>query len=133
MDKKAIYLTRSFPKLIMLMAVMLFVLLTSCPIKSSIKSLAGFPVNTEQGAAKKNSYTSRVLVEQCSVFESSLTQQVSKLSPDAKQMIPMMLFAVAFLFLLAISDRTTKSHYSNGDFPNSGPIPIFLKYRKLLI
>lgn len=133
MDKKAIYLTRSFPQLMMLMAVMLFVLLTSCPIKSSIKSLAGFPVNTEQGAAKKNSHTFRALVEQCSVFENSLTQQAGKLSPDAKQMMPIMLFAVSFLFLLAITDRTAKSHYSDGDFPTSGRIPIFLKYRKLLI
>ena len=105
-------------------AAMLLVLLSSCSIKSGIKSLAGIPVGTERTLPKSNQYFSSGTVETCAEFDIEDTQIVQKFSFNANDLQP-----VAFL---KISKENRHPVYS-GSSKIRSTIPIFLEYQKLIL
>ena len=111
---------------------MAFVLLTSCPIKKSIRSLAGIPVNTEQSVAKSSSLLASA-TEQCTGSEIGDTKIVRAFSFNANDVLPAVAVAAVFLFLRHYAPGNEPSHPRYGNLKIPGALPIFLRYRKLLI
>src|SRR5690349_528963 len=87
--------------------VVVLVLLTSCPVKSSIKSLAGIPANTEQGLVKKNDVVGS---ERCVVGETADTKISQTSSFQTNDWLPIAILAVTFLFLPGYTWRNEQSH-----------------------
>lgn len=110
--------------------VVVLVLLTSCPVKSSIKSLAGIPANTEQGLVKKNDVVGS---ERCVVGETADTKISPTTSFQTNDWLPIAILAVTFLFLLGYTRCNEQSHPLYGSLKIPGTLPIFLQYQKLII
>lgn len=110
--------------------VVVLVLLTSCPVKSSIKSLAGIPANTEQGLVKKNDVVGS---ERCVVAETADTKISPTTSFQTNDWLPIAILSVTFLFLLGYTRCNEQSHPLYGSLKIPGTLPIFLQYQKLII
>ncbi|WP_188506856.1 hypothetical protein [Parapedobacter pyrenivorans] len=110
--------------------VVVLVLLTSCPVKSSIKSLAGIPANTEQGLVKKNDVVGS---ERCVVGETADTKISPTTSFQTNDWLPIAILVVTFLFLPGYTWRNEQSHPLYGSLKIPGTLPIFLQYQKLII
>lgn len=110
--------------------VVVLVLLTSCPVKSSIKSLAGIPANTEQGLVKKNDVVGS---ERCVVGETADTKISPTTSFQTNDWLPIAILAVTFLFLPGYTSCNEQSHPLYGSLKIPGTLPIFLQYQKLII
>ena len=110
-----------------------FVLLTSCPVKSAIKTLAGIPVNTEQGQTKKNSITVVNSAEQCSYPEGTDTKIFLSTSTHTSSLLPIFLFTAIFIFGFGFTLIGKQTHPVYGNLRIAASIPIFLQYRRLLI
>lgn len=110
--------------------VVVLVLLTSCPVKSSIKSLAGIPANTEQGLVKKNDVVGS---ERCVVGETADTKISQTSSFQTNDWLPIAVLSVTFLFLLGYTICNEQSHPLYGSLKIPGTLPIFLQYQKLII
>ncbi|MVZ67624.1 hypothetical protein GQF61_17395 [Sphingobacterium sp. DK4209] len=122
-----------FLQLATLMVLTLFVLLSSCPIKSSIKSLAGIPFNSEQSSAKVNQNLVQLPATQCVSVDMSTIQQIIKISAKVKQLNPVLPFITSVLFFSAMLfklNRSLQTYHSEQHFNTP---PIFLRDRKLLI
>jgi len=112
---------------------MLCVLLSSCPIKSGIKSLVGIPTNTEQGVPKKSSlFSAGNGTEKC-VSETSDTKISQTVSSSTQDVLPAVLLTAAFVFLLGYTLCKQQPHPLYGSLKIPGTLPIFLQYRKLII
>tara|TARA_R110000868_G_scaffold296012_1_gene556263 strand:- start:11825 stop:12181 length:357 start_codon:yes stop_codon:yes gene_type:complete len=114
---------------------MLLVLLTSCAIKTSIKNLAGIPTKTERNIPKGSHNFSTNTLENCAQFDTSDTQIVQKVSFNANDLLPAVIFTAALLFLFGLRPVSKESKHplysSSGKIRSS--IPIFLEYRRLII
>lgn len=135
MERTVPYFTENYRRYFAVLVALIFVLLTSCPIKSSLKNLAGIPVNTEQrSSAKKNNPLLGNGMELCA--QSDLTD--AKISPtvssNTNDLLPTVLLITALFFLFC------------GYFPDNEPskvgyhtlkishtLPIFLRHRQLII
>lgn len=116
-------------------AAMLLVLLTSCAVKTSIKSLAGIPTKTELGVLKGNHNFSSNTFEKCSQLNIEDLKIAKKVSFSANDLLPAVIFTTAFLFLFGfypISKENKHPIYSGSEKIRSS-IPLFLEYRKLII
>jgi len=112
------------------LATMLFVLLTSCPVKSSIKTWAGLPANTEQGLAKGNrAFTNSP--EKCAAIETGQAKTTS--IPFLKVNDALPVITCTFLLLPGIAGTETPTHPLYGNVKIPGNLPLFLHYRKLVI
>lgn len=134
MDRTTPYLVKNYQRYVAALAVFVLVLLTSCPVKNSLKSLAGIPVNTEQGSAKKNSPLLGNSLEIC--IQSDITD--AKISPttssSTNDLLPavLILTVLSFLFRGYISDEEpSKVGYRTQSI--SPTLPIFLRHRQLII
>lgn len=111
----------------------LLIVLTSCSVKSSIKSMAGIPVNTEQGLAKSNHGFFGAGSETCVNGETTDT----KISPttffNANNLLPAVNLTAAFLFLFGYTPCKEQLHPLYGNLKISSTLPLFLLYRKLLV
>ncbi len=118
----------------LVIAAILLVLLTSCPVKIAIKNFAGIPIKTEQGATKGNSNFSAGTFEKCSETEIAKSQS-GQHSSNSQDLLPVAILTAAFLFLFGVrSIRKENKHplyNSSGKIRSS--IPLFLEYRKLII
>ncbi|WP_324756246.1 hypothetical protein [Sphingobacterium thalpophilum] len=114
---------------------MLLVLLTSCAVKTSIKNLAGIPTKTERGVPKGNQNFSTNTLEKCAQFDASDTQIVQKVSFNANDLLPAVIFTAAFFFLFGLHPVSKESKHPlySGSGKIRSSIPIFLEYRKLII
>lgn len=117
----------------LLFAALLLVLLTSCVVKASIKSL-GNPTKTERGIAK-GSHNFSTTLEKCAQFDVSDTQIVQINSFNANDLLPTVIFTAAFLFLFSfrLVSKENKHPLYSGSGKIRSSIPIFLEYRKLII
>lgn len=109
-----------------------FVLFT-CPIKSSIKDLVGIPVNTEQGFAKKSNPIFANGIDQCTSAEIADAKISQTPSFAANDLLPAIIFAVTFLFLLGFMPRKEQSHPLYGGQRIPKTLPLFLLYQKLIV
>lgn len=120
---------RNYQQYLLVPALMVLLLLSSCPVKASIKRLAAEPIPTEQrSSAQANMQSGHV--ERCALSELA-AQPVQSSSSQAFKLIPALLFAaVAFLFFGPFYGKTnTQPLYGRKRTPP--PIPLYLQYRKL--
>lgn len=110
---------------------MLLTLLTSCPIKSGIKSLAGIPINVEQGHAKSGVVGN--ILGQCMSGSTTDSVITKSMSHHTNKLLPSVIFIAAFLLLLGFRIYKGQSNlfYRKLKVPNI--VPLFLQYRKLVI
>jgi len=124
----------NYQRCLFVCATILLVLLTSCPVKSGIKTLAGIPVHTEQSTAKGTDSFVGNNAEKCSSIEVNLSQISQTISTHSGDLLPAALLTAVFLFLFGFDILNTQhSHplYSNLKIP--GTLPIFLQYQRLII
>ncbi|UQA74093.1 hypothetical protein K2F45_20080 [Sphingobacterium siyangense] len=135
MNRTILNISANCKRYFFVFSVMLLVLLTSCAIKGSIKTLAGIPANTERGLPKGNQNFSVNTGDKCAEFDIADTQIVQKISFKANDLLPVVLFTATFLFLFGfrpVSKENKHPLYScSGKIRNA--IPLFLEYRKLII
>lgn len=116
-------------------AAMLLVFLTSCAVKTSIEDLVGIPLKTERSLPKTNHNPSINTLEKCDQLNVEDTQIVQKNSFKANDLLPAVIFTVAFLFLFGFRpvNKETKHPLYSGSGKIRNSIPIFLECRKLII
>ncbi len=135
MNKTVPNSTINFKQYGYVIAVLLMVLLTSCPVKGNIKTLTGLPINTEQGFPKGSQHTSLNTVEKCAEFETEDTTLVQKFSLADNELLPLLIFtAAAFLlfnFRVEIKENKHPVYSDSGKIKTA--IPLFLEYKKLII
>lgn len=124
-----------FQPYLFVFAAFLVMFLSSCSVKASIKTLAGFPPNTEQGVPKGNHNLSVNTFEKCSQIDVIDSQIDHKTSYSPHALLPVILLAVTafFFFGLRQEKKETKHPLYNGSGKIRNSISIFLEYRKLLI
>src|SRR5690606_31790084 len=115
-------------------AAMLLILLSSCAVTASIKTLTGTPVKTERGIPNSQSFSTNS-IEKCAQLDVTDTQIVQKNSFKANDLLPAIIFAAAFLFLFGLHpvSKENKHPLYSGSGKIRSSIPIFLEYRKLII
>ncbi|WP_313091754.1 hypothetical protein [Chryseobacterium flavum] len=135
MDKTIPNILANCKRYFLVFAAMLLVLLTSCAVKTSIKNLAGIPTKTERGVPKGNQNFSTNTLEKCAQFDASDTQIVQKVSFNANDLLPAVIFTAAFFFLFGLHPVSKESKHPlySGSGKIRSSIPIFLEYRKLII
>lgn len=135
MNRTILNISANCKRYFFVFAAMLLVLLTSCAIKSSIKTLVGIPANTEHGLPKGNQNLSVNTIDKCAEFEVADTQIVQTISFSTNDLLPAVLFTAALFFL--VSFRTVSKEHTHPLYSGSSKIrssiPLFLEYRKLLI
>jgi|GEM_PF-350615 len=99
MDRAFLNIPANYQSYLFVFAVMVFVLLMSCPVKSSIKGLIGVPTNTEH--ASKNSGVLGSGSEQCVVWEASDTK-IAQTPSKMNDLLPVIVLMAVFLFLCNI-------------------------------
>lgn len=116
-------------------ATILLVLLTSCVVKGSIKSLAGIPLTTERSIPKGNQHFSSNSTEKCAEYEVSSSQIVQKSSISTNNLMPVVIFTTAFLFLFGLQpvSKENKHPVYSGSSKIRSAVPLFLEYRKLIL
>ncbi|HRQ50086.1 MAG TPA: hypothetical protein PLR74_06105 [Agriterribacter sp.] len=132
MNRISSNIPQKFLRYFFVLAAVVLVLLSSCRVKSGIKTLIGVPATTEQGIAKGNHNVYSNNQERCINSETAEMIISPITSVDVNHLLPAVLFTVAFFFLPGIT-RNKQSHpfYRSSNIP--GAIPIFLQYRKLII
>jgi|SRR5690606_29418233 len=118
------------------LAATLLVLLSSCAVKASIKSLAGLPINTEQRVPKSARNFTLNLAEKCDLLDASEIKMALRTSPEqGNDLLPVLIFTAAFLFIIGApivcNDKEHPAYRRSEKIRHS--IPLFLEYRKLLI
>ena len=126
-------ITKNHLRQLIVFAAASLMILTSCSVKSSIKSLAGIPVNTEQGIAKNNNSFFGSASETCINGETTDLQISQTPSFNANDLLPAVIFTVAFLFLLGFTPHKEQSHPLYGNLKIPSTLPLFLLYRKLIV
>ncbi|MEH6307214.1 hypothetical protein RYH73_16320 [Olivibacter sp. CPCC 100613] len=125
--------TQNDKRYVFALIVTVMVLLTSCPIKSGIKSLMGIPVSTEQGATTSNTNFLINGGERCVNSETDQTKTSSTVSTRANDILPTVILTSIFLFLIGYTLKRKHVHPLYGNLKIPDTLPIFLRYRKLII
>lgn len=119
----------------LVVAAILLVLLTSCPVKLSIKNFAGIPIKTENGVNRGHQNTSTSLLEKCAQYSIEDNQIVHKNSIGSNDLLPAFILTLAFLFYFDFraNKKEIKHPLYSGTNRIRSTIPLFLEYRKLII
>ncbi|WP_417363938.1 hypothetical protein [Galbibacter sp.] len=135
MKRTILNISTSFKQYFLVLTAILFVLLSSCAIKSSIKELTGISANTEQGVPQNSRNLFTNSVEKCPSFDISDSQVVQNISSHSDDLLPLISFKTAFLFLFDFPSLESESIHPlyNGSRKIQSSIPIFLEYQKLII
>ncbi|OYX85005.1 MAG: hypothetical protein B7Y83_06295 [Flavobacteriales bacterium 32-34-25] len=135
MNNKISHSLKSFQRYLFVFAAFLVMFLSSCSVKASIKTLAGFPPKTEQGMPKGNHNLPVNTFEKCSQIDVVDSQIDHKSSYSSQDLLPVILLAVTTFFFFGLRQQKKQTKHplynSSGKIRNS--ISIFLEYRKLLI
>lgn len=110
----------------------IILIMFSCPIKSSIKTLVGIPTNTER-TLNLNNNTIYSSLEKCENSETANSKVSQEISFKTISLLPAVLLAVTFPFLLGSIQIKQLSHPLYKRLKISGTLPIFLEYQKLII
>ena len=122
----------AFSRVFALTAVLLL-LLSSCPVKTAFRSLAGMPVKTGHHSSKANYVFLGSSVERCINGETVDTKVVEagfSFQCDARQDD---VFAAVFSFIFDASTGDKPPHPLYGRTKPGSTVPIFLQCRKLII
>lgn len=125
----------NFKPYFLVVASILLVLLTSCPVKLSIKNWAGIPIETESGVNRGNQNISTSLPEKCPQYNSEDNQIVQKHTIGFNDLLPAFILTLAFLFHFGfrVNAKEIKHPLYSGSNRIRSAIPLFLEYRKLII
>ena len=132
MNRIKLHIPENYRQYFFVLFVTFFVLLSSCPVKTSIKTLVGLPSNMEQGQKANHSFFGPGF-EKCVNTETAELKQSWDRSLNARDLLPAVLFSLSFLFSLCYIVCQAHSHPLYGNSKISGRLPIFLQYRKLII
>lgn len=115
--------------------IMLLVLLSSCAVKTSIKSLVGFPAKTEQSFPKGNLNFSASTFQKCAQLIDVDTSSIQKSSFKASDLLPAVVFMAAFLLLPGFTAVKKENRHPlyDGSGKIGSALPLFLEYRKLIL
>ncbi len=134
MDKIRPNKIKSTSRHLFAIAAILLVLLSSCPIKFSIRSFAGIPAKAEQASNKKINLFSANSNEVCNGFATNETAILqADLSSMTKGLLSVTLFTTIITFLFALTLSKAKAYLRFADTEIQSNFPIYLQYRKLLI
>lgn len=133
MNHFRLHITKKIQSILFIVATVFFVLLTSCAIKSSIKSWANITGSTAQTPLKTGSLFSSSSMEKCINSETKDTQILQTVSFQTGDYAPIVLFTFAFMLLFSVVFRDQQAHPHYGNLKISGSIPIFIRDRNLLI
>lgn len=133
MDRLGMHIKTNTERILISLALMVFVLLTSCPVKSGIKTLAGMPVNTTQGLPNKQHLFSTTGAERCGNCQTAEISLTQASSVDVNRLLPVILLSAFCAFLLGTAFPKASVHPFYGRQKLIAPIPLFLRQRKLII
>lgn len=135
MKKNTPNISMNYRRLLFVLASALLVLLTSCPIKSNLKTLIDIPLKSDFSLNQGNKVSSLNSSEVCAQIGDIDIHSSQKTSLDINDILPALFATITLLFLFNFYDssRNTKHplYTNSGKIRNS--IPLFLEYRKLLI
>src|SRR5690606_38490056 len=134
MKRTILNISTSFKQYFFVLTAILFVLLSSCAIKSSIKELTGISANTEQGVPQNSRNLFTNSVEKCPSFDISDSQVVQNIAFESDDLLPLISFKTAFLFLFDFPSLESERIHPlyNGSRKIQSSIPILLEYQKLI-
>lgn len=135
MNRTILNMLTNFKRYFLVCAAILLVLLTSCPVKLSIKNWAGIPIKTERGVSKGHQSVSTNLIEKCPQYNIEDNQIFHKNSIDSNDLLPAFILSLAFLFYFGfrVNPKEIKHPMYSGSNRIRSTIPLFLEYRKLII
>lgn len=135
MNRTVLNIISNCKRYFLVFASLLLVLLTSCPIKTSIKNFAGIPLKTERSTPKTSNNFSPNSLEMCAQYNIEDTQLVQKHSFEANNLLPAVILTAAFFFLFGFHpvSKENKHPLYSGSGKIRIAIPLFLEYRKLII
>lgn len=112
-------------------AAVFLLMFTSCSAKSSLKSLIGVPVPTEQSVMTNNHSSLVNVSEECGVNDIRETKISHTVSLEISDLLPAIILTATFLFLFGFSPSREPSHplYRTKKIP--GTLPLFLQYQNL--
>lgn len=113
--------------------VLFFVLIGSCPIKTSIRNLIGIPVNTEQSTPKSMHALQVTSTEKCADGEINKVKILQTNSSSTGGLLPVAFFMFTFIYALGFPLAREQSHPQYGNLKIPGTLPVFLQYRRLII
>lgn len=133
MDRIVKYIKTNGERILISLTLLVFVLLTSCPVKNSLKAFAGQPVNATQAMSGKQHLYAGSNIAPCGVYQSVATSLTQAFSIDLNSLLPVILLTAFWGFLLGISflKSPLPSFYSIRKLP--GATPLFIRQRKLII
>src|SRR3546814_4063172 len=102
---------KSFQRYLFVFAAFLVMFLSSCSVKASIKTLAGFPPKTEQGLPKGNHNSSLSTFEKCSQIDVVDNQIDNKSSYSPHDLLPVILLAVTTIFFFGIRQERKETKH----------------------
>lgn len=116
---------------LLVISAVLLVVLSSCIVKSSLKTYSGIPINKEWNLPKSTHQSAQLLKDSCNqvmgtVYSGIVTEY---------KFISILFFAISFFsFLVYHFSRNRNKHplYSSSSKIRNN-IPLFLEYRKLVI
>lgn len=111
----------------------ILIILTSCSIKGSIKSLADIPSNTEHGINKAHYSFSGNPSEVCWEQELTDNQILQTASFNTDDLFPVVLLTAIFLLPSSFTLRGDQPHPLYRTQKIAATLPLFLLYRKLLV
>lgn len=128
-------ISMNYKGLFVIFASLLLVLLTSCPVKSSLKTLVGIPIKTEHQLPQGKAGFSLHHGQQCSVASASEVQIVQTDQKSINELLPIVVYVASFLILLSFPTQRKESKHPvySGSSKITNSIPLFLAYRKLIL
>src|SRR5690606_3860069 len=111
----------------------IFILMGSCPVKSGIKSLMGIPVNAEQRVPKNHTVPQVTGAEKCASTEVTATKIIQTNPRNTGGWLPMAFLILVFIRLPEVRLTRTQLHPRYGSLKIPGPLPVFLRCRRLII
>lgn len=135
MNRTVPNINNNFQRCLFVFATVFLILFSSCAIKASVRNLVGIPSKTEQSNSKTHQNFTANYVEKCAEIENADTLIVQKVSFDANDLLPVVLYIATFLFLFRFRSESKESKHPvySGSSKIRSSIPIFLEYRKLII
>lgn len=133
MDRTKLNMAKNYRQYLFVFVAMILVLISSCSVKTGIKSLAGVPISTEQNSTKKGNVVFGAIVEQCINSETANKEISQSISLDTSDSFPDALLLAAFIFIYGFELHTQQIHPLYSTVKISGSLPIFLQNQKLII
>lgn len=133
MDKGLLTISKRYGRNFLVFVFIFFTLLLSCQVKSSIKSLVGLPVNTEQSVPKGVISMVGSGLETCANDKAADTEISRITTTNVNDLLPAVFLTVTLFSLIGYTFSKDQPHPCYGNLKIRGTLPLFLQHRRLLI